>query len=111
MTTNTNQNAALKEIYKSLNLCDFCTRQIGLTFKATYKMLFLRKLWTTVLLLSSALILFLKVAGEIKYVFDKLATSSSVVDFVSGLHIAGYDTMSKYYLKTICYYLCFYIFL
>ncbi|XP_047514990.1 odorant receptor 4-like [Pieris napi] len=96
------ENQALKEIYNTLKLCDFCTRKIGLTFKAKSNEIF-RKLWTILWFFISGLILFLMVAGEINYVINKLVTSSSVVEFVSGLHIAGYDTMSFGKLLTLWY--------
>ncbi|XP_050665434.1 odorant receptor 4-like [Leptidea sinapis] len=43
------------------------------------------------------------VFGELFYVFQQLVTSSSVVDFVASLHIAGYDSMSFGKLLTIWY--------
>ncbi|CAK1548291.1 unnamed protein product [Leptosia nina] len=43
------------------------------------------------------------VAGEINYALNKLITASSVVDFVAGLHIAGYDSMSFGKLLTLWY--------
>ncbi|VVC92481.1 unnamed protein product [Leptidea sinapis] len=96
------QDTALKEIYKTLNLCDFCTSKIGISFVSDNKS-FLGRLWKLLWFLSSALVLSLMVFGELFYVFQQLVTSSSVVDFVASLHIAGYDSMSFGKLLTIWY--------
>ncbi|CAH2100023.1 unnamed protein product [Euphydryas editha] len=94
---------AKQEIYKSLKLCNFCTRKIGFSFIDEKSISFVPKVLSLVLFFGSTLILFLKLAGQMDYAINKLVTSASVVEFVAGLHIIGYDTMSFGKLLTIWY--------
>ncbi|XP_038209518.1 odorant receptor 4-like [Zerene cesonia] len=95
--------AAINEINKTLKLCDFCTKNIGLSFLQGSDKKLLGTVWRNAWFSFSAMVLLLMVAGEINYVLEKLIKSSSVVEFVSGVHIAGYDTMSFGKLLTIWY--------
>ncbi|XP_047539671.1 odorant receptor 85b-like [Vanessa atalanta] len=85
---------AKQEIHKTLKLCNFCTRKIGISFTDEQPKNLICKIWTYMWFLGSALILFLKLAGQVDYAVSKLVNSASVVEFVAGLHIIGYDTMS-----------------
>lgn len=87
---------ATKEIHKTLKLCNFCTTKIGFSFIDKPPKSLISKIYSLVWFFGSTLILALKLVGEINYAVTKLVTSASVVEFVAGLHIIGYDTMSKY---------------
>lgn len=89
-----NKEVAKQEIHKTLKLCNFCTRKIGISFTDEPPTSMFWKAWKQLWFLGSALVLFLKLSGQVNYVVDKLVTSASVVDFVANLHIVGYDTMS-----------------
>ncbi|XP_072935448.1 odorant receptor 4-like [Epargyreus clarus] len=97
------ENIAQNEIHKTLSFCDFCTRKVGLSFIDVAPKSLIRKIGVNLWLLLSAIVLFLMSAGEVGYVTNKLMTSSSVEEFVSSLHIVGYDTMSFGKLLTIWY--------
>ncbi|XP_034841165.1 odorant receptor 4-like isoform X2 [Maniola hyperantus] len=92
---------AKEEIHKTLKLCNFCTRKLGISFIDEQPTVMLWKVWNQLWLIGSAIVLFLKVSGQVNCVVNKLATSSSVEDFVASLHIVGYDTMSFGKLLTI----------
>lgn len=87
---------ATQEIHKTLKLCNFCTTKIGFSFIDEPPKSLIFKIYSLVWFLGSTLILALKLVGQINYAVTKLVTSASVVEFVAGLHIIGYDTMSKY---------------
>lgn len=95
--TEISREAATGEIHATLNLCNFCTRKIGFSFIDKLPSTVFDRLKANIWLLISALILFLKLSGEISYVTTQLLKSTSVVDFVAGMHIVGYDTMSNYF--------------
>ncbi|XP_023934502.2 odorant receptor 4-like [Bicyclus anynana] len=95
------KETAKQEIHKTLNLCNFCTRKIGISFIDEYETAVIWKLWIQLWFIGSAIVLFLKLSGQVNYVVNKLVTSSSIEDFVASLHIVGYDTMSFGKLLTI----------
>ncbi|CAH2267143.1 jg2881 [Pararge aegeria aegeria] len=88
-----NNETAKREIHETLKLCNFCTRKIGISFIDEKPSTVIWKVWKQLWFLGSAVVLFLKLSGQVNYVVNKLVTSSSVVDFVASLHIVGYDTM------------------
>ncbi|XP_039745365.1 odorant receptor 4-like [Pararge aegeria] len=96
-----NNETAKREIHETLKLCNFCTRKIGISFIDEKPSTVIWKVWKQLWFLGSAVVLFLKLSGQVNYVVNKLVTSSSVVDFVASLHIVGYDTMSFGKLLTI----------
>ncbi|XP_050354396.1 odorant receptor 4-like [Nymphalis io] len=94
---------AKQEIHKTLKLCNFCTRKIGLSFIDEQPTTLLCKIWTHIWFLGSAVIIFFKFAGEANFAVTKLVNSASVVEFVASLHIIGYDIMSFGKLWTMWY--------
>lgn len=90
-------SVAQKEIFETLSLCNFCIRRIGLSFIDNIPKTLMDKFKTYLSFVLSSSLLILMLAGEITCVAGQMINSSSIEDFVgSYLHIAGYDTMSKY---------------
>ncbi|XP_050553229.1 odorant receptor 4-like [Spodoptera frugiperda] len=97
------RNVARKEIHETLKLCNFCVRNIGLSFIDIPKSFF-QSLTSYLSFIMSSSLLVLMLAGEIAYVAGQMINTASVEEFVgSYLHIAGYDTMSFGKLITIWY--------
>lgn len=90
------RSVARKEIHETLKLCNFCVRNIGLSFIDIPKSFF-QSLTSYLSFIMSSSLLVLMLAGEIAYVAGQMINTASVEEFVgSYLHIAGYDTMSEY---------------
>ncbi|XP_061713693.1 odorant receptor 4-like [Cydia pomonella] len=92
---------ALTEIYKSLELCNYCTRMIGLSFIDAVPSNAWARARSGALYAVSALAVMLLVAGEITYVAGLVINTSSVAEFVSSLHIVGYGMMGTSKLLTL----------
>lgn len=91
------QKFARMEILKTLKLCNFCIRRVGLSFIDEVPLTVLAKLKKYFLFIFSSSMLVLMLAGEVAYVAGQMINSASIEEFVgSYLHIAGYDTMSMY---------------
>ena len=86
---------AKKEINKTLKLCNFCTRIVGFSFIDDLPKSLYLKIWKYICFLGTVIIIVLKEAGQMNYAITELLTSTSVADFVAGLHIFGYDFISK----------------
>lgn len=88
---------ARKEIHETLRMCNFCIRRVGLSFIDDIPVGLYGKLKKHFALILSSSLLFLMLVGEYAYVAGQMVNSASIEDFVgSYVHIAGYDTMSKY---------------
>uniref|UniRef100_A0A0K8TVB7 Odorant receptor n=1 Tax=Epiphyas postvittana TaxID=65032 RepID=A0A0K8TVB7_EPIPO len=83
-----------REIHRTLDLCNFCTRMIGLSFIDEPPTSVFAKIKTTSIFVISALALILLVVGEIAYVTSLILRTTSVAEFVTSLHIVGYGSMS-----------------
>ncbi|XP_063373152.1 odorant receptor 4-like [Cydia amplana] len=92
---------ALAEIYKSLELCNYCTRMIGLSFTEAVASSAWARVRSGALFAASALAVLLLVACEITYVAGLVVNTTSVAEFVSSLHIVGYGTMGLCKLLTL----------
>lgn len=84
-----------KEINKTLKLCNFCTRIVGFSFIDDLPKSICLKVWKYTCFLGTVLIVVLKEGGQMNYAVTELLTSTSVADFVAGLHIFGYDFISE----------------
>ncbi|CAH0722491.1 unnamed protein product, partial [Brenthis ino] len=93
MSTHDNITAE-QEIQKTLKLCNYCTRFIGMSLIDELPKSVFGNLRKYMCFLGTMIILILKEAGQISYAITKLASSASVADFVAGLHIIGYDFIS-----------------
>ncbi|KAI8429771.1 hypothetical protein MSG28_000313 [Choristoneura fumiferana] len=88
------KDTSLQEIHKTLDLCNFCTRMIGLSFIDDSPASVFAKIKTNSIFLISALSLTLLVVAEIAYVTSLIIRTASVAEFVTSLHIVGYGSMS-----------------
>lgn len=93
---------ARREINETLRLCNLCIRRIGLSFidedvsNTVYE-----KCLKYFSLLTCSSFLFLMLLGEYAYIVGQMSKSASIEDFIgSYLHIAGYDTLSKFVFTT-----------
>ncbi|XP_073958657.1 odorant receptor 4-like isoform X2 [Choristoneura fumiferana] len=87
------KDTSLQEIHKTLDLCNFCTRMIGLSFIDDSPASVFAKIKTNSIFLISALSLTLLVVAEIAYVTSLIIRTASVAEFVTSLHIVGYGSM------------------
>lgn len=100
MSTHDNITAE-QEIQRTLKLCNYCTKIIGISLIDELPKSIFPKLWKYICFLGTMIILMLKEAGQISYAITKLGSSASVADFVAGLHIVGYDFISKCYIHVL----------
>lgn len=88
---------ARKEINKSLEFCNLCTRLMGISFIDKPPSTVVDKLKSYFWKYFSATFLYLLVFGETFYVLKQhLMGTASVAQFVLRFHIVGYGIVSKY---------------
>lgn len=88
---------AKEEIHRTLRFCNFFIRRIGLSFIDEIPKTFMEKLNVLSSFVMASSLLILMLVGEYAYIVYLLLNSVSLEELIgSYLHIAGYDTMSKY---------------
>nr|AJF23816.1 olfactory receptor OR60 [Planotortrix octo] len=90
-----------KEIHKSLDLLNFCTRMIGLSFIDDPPTSVFAKIKSSFIFGLSALSLMLLFTVEVSYIVSLVIKTASLADLVTGLHIVGYGVMSTSKLLTL----------
>lgn len=92
-----NKKIAQKEIHATLTLCNYCIRILGLSFIDEIPQTFYEKLKRNLLFIVTLSLLVLMLISEFVFVTGRIVNAASIEDFVSSyLHIAGYDTLSKF---------------